>query len=484
MITVSYASASRIAITSLATLLFSLASAQPPDNALLDPNTQADYVIITAEDYVPVMEPLASFREQHNNFSVVTITTEAIENIFGQGIPPDSGVREFVTYALTTWEDPKPQFFLLGGSVNAVPSHKEPGLEFIGEDSVLIDQWFVEGVPDTMGYIRPAAAIGRLPGWDASQLSTMIDKTIAYESMSDSAWNATSISVADYSQDVGSIFEDQARAAQEILASIWSDTVTVHVREDSPFHLTREQFRALVNQGASLVSLVGYHEWYFFSESRYFTTWDADSLSNTNRLPFWLFSSSMRFEKEDTLSMATNLMLLPDKGAVGALGPTGHTFATSHFSFLANLLEEMVGDPAVGIGTSIMNLKRRDYRTGSRTSRIIGLLADPSLVIRTGLVTGFDHDAPTLPSETHLFQNYPNPFNPTTTFSFSIPYSSFTILSVYDLLGREVATLVNERLGPGSYTKEWDATRQASGVYFYRLKAGDHVATKKLVLMR
>ena len=89
-----------------------------------------------------------------------------------------------------------------------------------------------------------------------------------------------------------------------------------------------------------------------------------------------------------------------------------------------------------------------------------------------------------VPEQYVLQQNYPNPFNPTTTFSFSIPYSSFTILSVYNLLGREVATLVREKLAPSSYTLQWDASGLPSGTYFYELRAGDHKERKKMVLLK
>jgi hypothetical protein len=92
-----------------------------------------------------------------------------------------------------------------------------------------------------------------------------------------------------------------------------------------------------------------------------------------------------------------------------------------------------------------------------------------------------------------LYQNYPNPFNPTTTLSFVIGQSSFVSLKVYDVLGNEVATLVNEEKLPGSYQVEFTAaglssgvsvsSRYASGVYFYRLKAGAFVKTKKMILL-
>ncbi|MBI4427716.1 MAG: T9SS type A sorting domain-containing protein, partial [Ignavibacteriales bacterium] len=91
--------------------------------------------------------------------------------------------------------------------------------------------------------------------------------------------------------------------------------------------------------------------------------------------------------------------------------------------------------------------------------------------------------APT-PASFKLIQNYPNPFNPSTEIQFSLPQRNHVTLTVFDLLGREVATLVSEELSAGSYSARWDATGFPSGVYFCRLQAGDFVETKKLVLVR
>ena len=90
----------------------------------------------------------------------------------------------------------------------------------------------------------------------------------------------------------------------------------------------------------------------------------------------------------------------------------------------------------------------------------------------------------TIPKAFTLFQNYPNPFNPSTNISFNIPRRSFVSLKVFDLIGREVATLVSEELSIGSYTQQWNASGIPSGVYFYRLHAGSFTETKKLVLLR
>ncbi len=83
-----------------------------------------------------------------------------------------------------------------------------------------------------------------------------------------------------------------------------------------------------------------------------------------------------------------------------------------------------------------------------------------------------------------LEQNYPNPFNPVTTIQFSIVNSQYTILNVYDMLGRKVAVLVDEHKEPGTYTVRFEGKGLASGVYFYRLEAGDLVEVKRMVLLR
>jgi hypothetical protein len=89
-----------------------------------------------------------------------------------------------------------------------------------------------------------------------------------------------------------------------------------------------------------------------------------------------------------------------------------------------------------------------------------------------------------VPTTYLLGQNYPNPFNPSTKIQFSIPIASFTSLKVFNVLGAEIASLVSENRPPGTYQVTWDANGYPSGVYFYRLQAGEFTQTKKLVLVR
>ena len=88
------------------------------------------------------------------------------------------------------------------------------------------------------------------------------------------------------------------------------------------------------------------------------------------------------------------------------------------------------------------------------------------------------------PDQYQLFQNYPNPFNPETTIRFSLPKSDPVSLRIYDLLGKEVETLIREYRNAGDYEIEWSALDFPSGIYLYRLEAGDFVETKKLILQK
>lgn len=102
----------------------------------------------------------------------------------------------------------------------------------------------------------------------------------------------------------------------------------------------------------------------------------------------------------------------------------------------------------------------------------------------SSVVTGIENQDSELPINFSLSQNYPNPFNPTTTINYSVSTTSFVTLKVYDVLGKEVVTLVNEEKGVGNYSIEFNAKAFSSGVYFYRIQTRDFVATKKLVYLK
>jgi hypothetical protein len=99
-------------------------------------------------------------------------------------------------------------------------------------------------------------------------------------------------------------------------------------------------------------------------------------------------------------------------------------------------------------------------------------------------MTAVESNKDNLATEFALEQNYPNPFNPSTKIKYSIPQSSNVVIKVFDILGNEIETLVNEEKPAGTYEITWNATNLPSGVYFYQLKAGDFVQTNKMILLK
>jgi len=109
------------------------------------------------------------------------------------------------------------------------------------------------------------------------------------------------------------------------------------------------------------------------------------------------------------------------------------------------------------------------------------VLSNRSSLVKLQLASSTQGD---MPKSFALLQNYPNPFNPLTVIGYQISAPRLVSLKVYDILGQLVATLVDETQQPGTYRAEWDAGKSPSGVYYYRLRAGQFTDVKKMVLLR
>ncbi len=183
---------------------------------------------------------------------------------------------------------------------------------------------------------------------------------------------------------------------------------------------------------------------------------------------------------------------------------TTRTFNANGFGTLS--LPDGSSQPAIRVQQDYVNMT---YSNGTFQSRDVGRsismwgadLSMTSFDVDTAftggnvLVNSFTYEIRTGAAAVHelsrevpdgfaLNQNYPNPFNPITTITFKIASEGFTTVKIFDVLGREVATLMSENLSAGSYSVQWDATDVQSGVYFYKLQSGNYSETKKLMLMK
>jgi hypothetical protein len=105
-------------------------------------------------------------------------------------------------------------------------------------------------------------------------------------------------------------------------------------------------------------------------------------------------------------------------------------------------------------------------------------------VYKQSTLTDVVQEEETIPTVFKLEQNYPNPFNPSTIIKFGVPERSNVVLKIYDILGGEVITLVNEEIEAGWYRREFNATGYSTGVYIYRMQADNYLSTKKMILIK
>jgi len=137
----------------------------------------------------------------------------------------------------------------------------------------------------------------------------------------------------------------------------------------------------------------------------------------------------------------------------------------------------------------VVNVKRvfQLEETSSFTDINTGWITGEHIILKTtsgGEPIGIEPISFEIPKEYLLSQNYPNPFNPITNIGFQIADFGFVSLKVYDVTGREVATVVSEKLAVGKYEINWNASGLGSGVYLYQLQTGKYTQTRKLILLR
>ncbi len=188
--------------------------------------------------------------------------------------------------------------------------------------------------------------------------------------------------------------------------------------------------------------------------------------------------------------IAEAVLNLDNRGAIGVLAPARDSNCDSFGLVDGNIINKEYDDSLFIMGEAVMKSKINISRKFRRQYNLYG---DPALnlwpadnnVPRNKTLSGnSDVNNNQTINKYILFNNYPNPFNPTTTISYSIPTSEFITLKVYDVLGKEVAALVNEEKPAGSYKVEFNAGNLSSGIYFYKLRANNYTKTLKLVLIK
>jgi photosystem II stability/assembly factor-like uncharacterized protein len=151
-------------------------------------------------------------------------------------------------------------------------------------------------------------------------------------------------------------------------------------------------------------------------------------------------------------------------------------------------LAQIVGSDTVIIDTIAYSVIPDDQSFGRKTDGgdewVVFEVSSPRLSNLEGTISAIEYDGTVVPKAYELKQNYPNPFNPVTTIEFNLAKAGDVKLEIFNSLGQRVGTLINEKMNAGKVSLVWDASKLASGIYFYRLSAGSYHAVKKMVLIK
>jgi hypothetical protein len=197
-------------------------------------------------------------------------------------------------------------------------------------------------------------------------------------------------------------------------------------------------------------------------------------------------SISMHLKNEGSTTLEMRLVVLAPSGNGVSITPvtlpSGGRWSTAAFPITADAL---TGVNVSSTLTSVTEIRLLHSTTASTTGEpIAAQLGVDDITAAGSTLAAVVQDAGVLPVEFTLFQNCPNPFNPSTVIRHDIPKNAFVNVSVYDILGREVATLVKGNQMAGQYSVTFNATNLPSGVYFYSLHAGDQSFVQKMMLLK
>jgi hypothetical protein len=259
-------------------------------------------------------------------------------------------------------------------------------------------------------------------------------------------------------------------------------TASIDVPNDSTLNF---QAGITVNFWMTVGAFYSTREQYPISHGSWQNRWKFSISPNTNTLR-WTVRNSQGVPKD--LDSQTHLILDSLYNVTGTYNGSdfeiylnGQLDAFTSFSGLINTTTS-----ALTIGQDLPGDNNYNFNGVLDEIRIFNYMLPVSQIsafydINTGVA---DQSHVVIPSQFALAQNFPNPFNPSTTIRFAIPSPGFVTLKVFDVLGREVATLVRDRVAAGEYSVAWNAVSCASGVYYYKLETTNAVLVKKMILLR
>jgi hypothetical protein len=469
---------------------------------LHDTDNSADYLIISSSDVIQQngwIQNLADWRDDHGRVSMI-VSTEEIFDEFGDGTPSDTTLKEFLHFARLSWTPPQLQYVFFIGHHDIVPSHIQQDSR--PEPQTYFSDYFYATEIETEDYL-PVLSIGRFP-WSPTFNESLPDyysKIIAYETAPEADWQRRVHFVTD-SVEEGLLSVDWEEFAEGLIGDLPLFYQGIRdfmgASQDNPNFANLDTILQNWNEGNYLFSYVGRGSGCLWSEVYQIDSADLGDLNNQSRLPIIIpYCAGREFEmSEDSLftgCIPYNLLSNPNGGAIGYIAKSNIGWMGASSLYIHQAISAATDDSVATMGE--MWRHGLEDLISSTGSQIIGtsigqtvfgsiLFGDPALRLPDRTTAADENPNPELPSSIALLGNYPNPFNSITTIKYTVPSAARISLAIYNVEGREVETLVDNIVNAGEHTVRWNASAQASGIYFAMLRSGVVTKTAKLVYLK
>lgn len=359
--------------------------------------TDADYIIISAPDFIPALSSLIALREEQG-LGVIVEDVQAIYDTYGDGRPDPEAIRAYLSEAYTTWPTPPVYVLLVGdGTFDPKRYRAASSATFIPPYLADVDPWIGETASDNR-YVTvdgddalPDMLIGRLPVNSLEEAQTVIDKIVRYETVPyPGGWNANVVFAADDADTSGNFPADSDDLAATFVSAPYVARPVYFTPPTTTITVARQSLLQNWNAGASLLVYTGHSSIHQWSAERLFHNDDIAALTNNQRLPVVLeltcFTSTFQDPASATLDEA--LLRHPTGGAVAVWGATGLGVATGHHDLAHGFMQSLyLGQPA-GLGAAALEGKLAVAASGQNLDLLdtYVLLGDPAMALDLNLV--------------------------------------------------------------------------------------------------
>ena len=463
----------KIYITSLFLTLLCNYSISYTDD-LKSPENQADYLIISTNYFLENLDLLITLRESQG-LTIKTVNIDTLYSQFQDTLSKQDAIKQFISYTLEYWSNPKPEYLLLVGDVEYVPSYKvlsEFHDSIYEEDSISIDNQFAINLYDGDSY--PDIAIGRLPVSDSHQLQNIIAKIWHFENfISRNSYGFDFLGLADF-RNSEYIFEYEVRDIIDKILPEYYSFQRIDRRIESTYHGIKTDIINNINNNPLFVSFFGHANSYIWADTSFFYIDDINNIVSNN-LPFIFTSmtSSQSFDITDTMTIVEKLICKENGGTIFSFAPVGLMYTIIGDELIKKFYSKIFENPNLTIGKVIQGI-RAESTTGLQSDYLLlrfTLLGDPALKLPPDIIADILKPEYESLSKFELYQNYPNPFNSTTIIKVNIPQTGFITINAFDINGEKVDIIQEGFLNQGVHSITWNPTHLASGMYFIRMNA-------------